>query len=254
MFLHEHPAQATSWDLIEIRKMAIREGVTVTVADQCMYGLKTWSENKKRYDTPARKRTKFMTNSPCIAEELSKRCKGKHVHQPLVDGRAKNAAIYPEPLCRAICVGLIRELENKVRQIRCLMSVKHSDKIRNEDVEERDGKRKRKGVQHLEDEEEGQMAWDDLTGEELPAQEVRKARLKEVGYIEDKKVWRKMPRKEAIRRGIKVVDVRWIDINKGDTKNPLYRSRLVAKEFNDGKDDSLYAGTPTTRSIKDASE
>ena len=33
------------------------------------------------------------------------------------------------------------------------------------------------------------MAWDDLTGEELPAKEVREARLKYVEYIEDKGLW-----------------------------------------------------------------
>ena len=30
------------------------------------------------------------------------------------------------------------------------------------------------------------------------------------------------------------IAVRWVDINKGDTANPNYRSRLVAKEFNTG--------------------
>ena len=200
-------------------------------------------------DAPARKRTKFMTNSPCIAEELSKRCKGHHVHQELINGRAKAAAVYPEPLCKAICIGLMRELEGRIRQIKCLMAVRHDDKIRDEETIGRDGKKKR-GSQHVEDDAECQMAWDDLTGEELPAHEVRKARLKEVGYIEDKKVWRRMPRAEAIRRGIKIVDVRWIDINKGDLRNPLYRSRLVAKEFNDSKDDSLYAGTPPLEALR----
>ena len=35
--------------------------------------------------------------------------------------------------------------------------------------------------------------------------------------------------------------VRWIDINKGDIDNPLMRSRLVGKEFNDGSGDGLFA-------------
>ena len=116
--MHEHPVQASSWDIDEIRQMAKEEGVVITVADQCMYGLKTWSKDRSIKDMPARKRTKFMTNSPCIAEELSRRCKGQHVHQQLMDGRATEAAIYPEPLCRAICVGLIREMKrNPTTQI-----------------------------------------------------------------------------------------------------------------------------------------
>ena len=47
------------------------------------------------------------------------------------------------------------------------------------------------------------QAWDDITGEELDAKEVKKARLKEVGYIPEKKVCRKISRREAHRRGIK---------------------------------------------------
>lgn len=53
--------------------------------------------------------------------------------------------------------------------------------------------------------------------------------MKEIGYIRDKKVWRRMTRKEAVARGIKIIPVRWIDINKGDSESPVYRSRLVAK-------------------------
>ena len=31
--------------------------------------------------------------------------------------------------------------------------------------------------------------------------------------------------------GGKIIGTRWIDVNKGDEKNPVYRSRLVGKEF-----------------------
>ena len=117
-----------------------------------MYGLKTWSKDGNIKYISARTRTKFMTNSPCIAEELSRRCKGQHVHQQLMDGRAKEAAIYPEPLCRAICVGLIRDMRKETQQIRSIMAVRHDDKIQEEDVAVREGKKKR-GVSHTEDEE-----------------------------------------------------------------------------------------------------
>jgi len=42
VFLHEHPAHAKSWSLIEVQKLARNEGITIHHADQCMYGLKTW--------------------------------------------------------------------------------------------------------------------------------------------------------------------------------------------------------------------
>ena len=40
------------------------------------------------------------------------------------------------------------------------------------------------------------------------------------------------------------IGVRWIDVNKQDEDNPLYRSRLVAKDFNSYKDPDLYTATP----------
>ena len=62
----------------------------------------------------------------------------------------------------------------------------------------------------------------------LDAGKVKEARAKEVGYIRDKQVYDKIPRAQA-RNKWKVVQVRWIDINKADDANPNYRSRLVGK-------------------------
>ena len=60
----------------------------------------------------------------------------------------------------------------------------------------------------------------------------------------------KITRKEAIRRGIQIINTRWIDIHKGDTKNPIYRSRFVGKEFNDGELDGLFAATPPLEALR----
>ena len=70
------------------------------------------------------------------------------------------------------------------------------------------------------------LAWDDLTGMRLEAGKVVEARAKEVGYIRDKRVYAKILRSQASRNGWKVIQARWIDINKGDDENPNYRSRL----------------------------
>ena len=40
LVLQEHPAQASSWDLDGNRKMSKEQGVIVTVAGQCLCGLK----------------------------------------------------------------------------------------------------------------------------------------------------------------------------------------------------------------------
>ena len=47
-----------------------------------------------------------------------------------------------------------------------------------------------------------------------------------------------------------MIDVRWIDTNKGDWEDPNYRSRLVGREFNTAKDDSLYASTPPIEALR----
>ena len=49
--------------------------------------------------------------------------------------------------------------------------------------------------------------------------------------------------------GKKPIAVRWIDVNKGDAKNPNMRSRVVAKEFNTYNDVSLYAATPPLEAL-----
>ena len=80
------------------------------VADQCMYGLLTPGPGPApRELLPAKKPTRFMSNSWCILQELSTRCDHSHVHQELMGGRASSAAIYPDALCRAICRGLANQ-------------------------------------------------------------------------------------------------------------------------------------------------
>ena len=94
-----------------------------------------------------------------------------------------------------------------------------------------------------------QEAWDDVSGASLDPREVRKTRAKKIGYVRLKKVWIKISRKEAIRRGINII-TRWIDISKGDIHNPIYRSRFVGKEFNDGEIEGLFAATPPLEALR----
>ena len=66
LFLHEHPATATSWSLEEVGKVATYAGVDIITADLCMHGLMTTGPHK--IPTPAQKKTKFMTNSTAIGK------------------------------------------------------------------------------------------------------------------------------------------------------------------------------------------
>ena len=84
----------------------------------------------------------------------------------------------------------------------------------------------------------------------MDGRKVIKARVKELEYIREKGVWKEIRRQEAKARGIKVIGTRWIDINKGDDERPNYRSRFVAKEYNDGKDSSLFASTPPLEALR----
>jgi hypothetical protein len=213
-----------------------------------MYGLKTKGRNNKDMK-PARKRTRFLTNSDEIAKELQRRCNEKHEHQPLTGGRAAEAARYPEGLCKAICIGLMRELRNETQMVKPLMSVSHDTTIGRI---EGGAEKKDRGVDHEEDQavSSWMQAWDDITGVGLNPKEVRKARMKEIDYIVKKQVWVKMPRAEALKKGYKIVGTRWIDVNKGDEINPDLRSRLVSQEFNVGKTDGIFAATPPLEAVK----
>jgi len=234
LFLHEHPAGASSWGLKMVQDLMKEEGVVTSIADQCQYGLMTQAERTSGV-TPARKRTRFMTNSIAVAEELSKKCQGGHVHTHLMGGnRASQAARYPQGLCEAICRGLVRELRWKEEGVQKLMSLSAKTVIdKREDHEEETG-----------------GAWDDVSGVELDMKKVMEARKVEIGYVHVKKVWTKIPRRVAVANGWKIIKTRWIDINKGDSKNPNYRSRFVGKEFNNGAEDNLFAATPPLEALR----
>ena len=112
-FLHEHPAQASSWEEKVVRKVSGMGEVRVVVGDQCQYNA------QDRRGAPIKKPTKFMTNSPAIAEQLEKRCRGRlglcsrpsGGSHALCNGRtAKEAAMYLFDLCRAI----LRDFRNQM--------------------------------------------------------------------------------------------------------------------------------------------
>ena len=46
---------------------------------------------------------------------------------------------------------------------------------------------------------------------------VAAARQTQLSYVEDKDVWMKVTRKEAVRRGLRIIGVRWIGVNREET-------------------------------------
>ena len=68
-YLHEHPAAATSWQDPSMKNLVHNWGGIITGADLCQFGMKS----SDMYGTaPAKKPTKFLTNSTDISKWLSR--------------------------------------------------------------------------------------------------------------------------------------------------------------------------------------
>ena len=89
-----------------------------------------------------------------------------------------------------------------------------------------------------------ETAWDDVTNENFVPELVHAARAVEMTYFSKLGVCEKVPRSHQVASGGKIIGVRWVDVNKGDATDVNYRSRLVGRESNVGRDDALYAFTP----------
>ena len=111
---HEHPAQATSWQAERVEAFSREPGIVKATCDQCQYGMEDLE------GAPIKKPIKFLTNSTEIAAQLQKRCFGKSgscsrsrggTHRKCRGQVARLAAVYNFKLCRAILVGLRKQLD-----------------------------------------------------------------------------------------------------------------------------------------------
>ena len=85
VFLLEHPKNAKSWMMEEVKRLASKEGVSIVESDQCMFGLTTWGGQQVEA-SPREEAYEVHGESKAIGVELNKRCDGRHQHQSLVDG------------------------------------------------------------------------------------------------------------------------------------------------------------------------
>ena len=120
LFLHEHPANATSWTEQCVLEVLQKSGVARVTADQCQLGQQT------EEGEPIRKPTGFMSNCPEILRMLHRRCTGRRgvcsrprggSHQLCHGKVARRAAIFQRELCEAVLIGLRSHL-NGTRQSR----------------------------------------------------------------------------------------------------------------------------------------
>ena len=149
------------------------EGVSTTITDQCMFGLKTWGRDGK--PAIARKKTRFMSNAKEILAAISRKCDGEHLHQPLLSGRAGPAAVYPPALCQAMCRGLVRQLHMQKGNVKSLLKLQKGDTIGEAPEQE-------ENIPEME------KAWDDVSGKELDSKGVRDARANYMTCIHNKQV------------------------------------------------------------------
>ena len=309
-WLHEHPWLARSWGMPEVQELLRDPRTNLVEAHLCQFGLTTPLKDGSEGTAPAKKPTGFMTNSWLIARALDKRCHDDHLHCELMNGRARQAAIYPRQLCEATCMGLSRQKEHDQTMTTQALNVlqqeefgkldtsPHSDTDQEDTfagrqggalshmgaqdrhqpttpghrqpkphwkdtVHEDDGGDDRVGTRPQNGQDiyrheilglmrrEGFLtAWDDVSGKELDADEVAKARQLEMDYFEGMRVYDRVPRSHQRLTGGKIIGTRWVDVNKGDSANKDYRSRLVGKEFRQGGDDSIYASTPPLEALR----
>lgn len=223
-FIFEHPASATSWNLMEMKEFLLHtSGVSTIMFDQCQFGLMSWDQMGC---APVYKPTRLIVNHPVMEEKLSKRCHGGHRHVMLEGGsRTRRAVEYPTGLCDAMLEGLD-----------IIARWKHEQEVLG--LEEDDMCEPDPG--NLEEE------WDDITGESLDVRLVKAARTEEIEYMNQIGAWRPVLRSEVMARNpeAKIVGTRWVQVNKGCKEKPDVRCRLVAQEFAHDKRDDLFAGTP----------
>ena len=181
-FLHEHPHMASSWQEPCIHQLLKEVGVAYALGDSCRYGFKTTERGQEGL---ARKRIGFMTNSVCIAQQLSRKCPNRigcivHKHNTVEGGRTKKAQIYPTEFCRAICVGLQKQIQaDKLGQF--LLMEAETTGTTSEDLMKvaKEPNQQYEIVEEPEDE-KLDVAWDDVSGAELDPEKVKKARAEEV--------------------------------------------------------------------------
>ncbi len=260
-FLHENPDQAASWGRPCMQPLLSDDRVQRSVGDQCQF------EQQSHLGDPVKKPTGWLSNSPEILKALSKRCRGQGGdcsrrgggRHAVAAGRvAREAAIYPFELCRAILRGcrnqLLRDgkLKDGVHGLQNIFeedNVRYYDQLTGEALDASEIAAAEKVFAVHQQAHEGYR--DSVTGQPLRAELVKAARKLEMEYFEAKRVWEKRPRSEALARTGKVpITVRWIDTNKGDDEHPNYRSRLVAREIRRAGEDPIFAPTPPLESLR----
>ena len=74
---------------------------------------------------------------------------------------------------------------------------------------------------------------DDMKGIELSPELARRARREELEVFMERGVYEVVPRSD-MKKGSKLIGIRWVETDKGTPGKPKVRSRLVCQEFAKG--------------------
>ena len=195
--------------------------------DFCMLGMRSKDQGG---EGPAKNKTGIMTNSPLLTEELNKfQCNKEHRHVELTNGRAHKCQIYPDEFCRFVCKTVMKE--NNQEEFKTIDML--SDTMKEQNIT--DVTKEINALMALEmptphdDIYKSFDFVDDITGRPLDHKLASEARKLEMDFFKRMRVYEKVLRWKAREDGGKVVTTRWIDVNKGDLRNPNYRARLVGR-------------------------
>ena len=247
-FLHEHPKVSSSWQEPYVKELMDEEDIYVVQSPMCRFGMKAKDQNG--VEGFVRKETLWMTNSKAIADELRGTCenilKGKEIHRHvhLIGGqRAKAAQVYPKELV----VAVLRGLKKEMHQRKWLSALE--EKVGGpcpDDYNEWEAQVTAEEEQFI----------DDVSGLPLDAEGVRAARAEELRWVKGVQVYERVPRRLAVEKGVRPLGLKWVDVNKGDSGQKKYRSRIVTKEIkrSKGPDEQLggetvFASTPPIEAV-----
>ena len=222
-FPHEHPWPAKSWAEEEMQDLMSDPSVETVKGPMCKWDMVREDEQGVAY---IRKHTGWTTNCPRLARILEGECTNVtgeapwHRHIQLINNKARWARVYPPKLVAAVLRGLVEQMREDGA-----LSALEGDRAGPVPVEPLipEGVRMDTAVCGY---------WDDVNGGWLKKDKVEAARHEEIEWLRTRGIWEKVPVKQCLAEtGKKPISVRWVDTNKGDDENELYRSRLVVLEL-----------------------
>lgn len=225
-FVFEQPLNSNAWDQTEVYNIMMKPGVDIVSRHMHEIGLRP---------------TRILSNMPAVIANMSRMpalrpdCPDQ---QRLPAGPRQTAGKRPNEVYRSLVKCFDVQYRADCQRTSGADNIMHLMSIGGHD-----------GHEILE------AQWykyvDDRTGKTLSPEHVQQARREEIRTLEGMKVFRRVPREEALEMGAKIIKTRWIDTDKSaDPSSPDVRSRCVAKEFANGEMDDIFSPTPALEAIK----